>query len=138
MTIVDEKPMKAFNIPLLLAFVALTLTVLWGLWVTKTLVQGAKDKNFVSVSLQPLISEYVQAQAVSNSSEDVVTRQTDAFMKALEGELILIGKRGQTVLVAEAVLSKDVPDITSQVRKAVYAKVPLPRKTASLSTNSVR
>ena len=32
----------------------------------------------------------------------------------------------QVVLVGEAVLSKNVPDITDQIRRAVFARVPLP------------
>ena len=47
-------------------------------------------------------------------------------MAAIEEELKAVGAKGTTVLVGEAVLSKNVPDITDQVRKAVYAKVPLP------------
>ena len=52
--------------------------------------------------------------------------QTRAFMGALDAELLRRGREGTTVLVAEAVLSKNVPDITADVRRAVYAKVPPP------------
>jgi hypothetical protein len=47
-------------------------------------------------------------------------------MGTLDEELRKVGAGGTTVLVGEAVLSKNVPDITDQIRKAVFARVPLP------------
>ena len=83
-----------------------------------------------SVRLQQLVGEYVQAQARSAAPPEAVTQQTQAFMAALGGELKRRGEDGTTVLVGEAVLSSNVPDITDQVRKAIYAKVPMPASAA--------
>ena len=114
--------------PLTYGLAALAVAcALWATWMTKT-VSDLKDARapFASVQLQPLIQEYVQAQSHTSTPEDQVTRETQAFMAALDGELKTLGKDGTTVLVAEAVLSADVPDITPVVRKAVYAKIPMP------------
>lgn len=107
---------------------------LWGAWVTKTLIDlGADKAPFAAVRLQPLVEEYVQAQARTNTPEEQVTRETQAFMSALDAELRARGEEGRTIIVAEAVLSKNVPDITDEVRKAVYAKVPAPGGVAAAS-----
>lgn len=102
-------------------------SLLWGVWMTKE-VADLKHRQvpIAAVRLQPLIEEYVQAQARSGTPEEQVMRQTQAFMTVLDTELLRRGKDGTTVLVAEAVLSKNVPDITGEVRQAVYAKVPPP------------
>lgn len=108
-----------------LAAIAVAM-LLWGAWVTKHIAAPPAQIPMASVRLEALVTEYVQAQSHSNSTPDSVTQQTARFMGAIEDELKHIGANGTTVLVGEAVLSKNVPDITDQVRKAVYAKVPLP------------
>ncbi len=102
--------------------------LLWGVWITHevTAASDAARAPIAAVSLQPLVEEYVQAQARTTTPPDQVTRETKAFMAALDAELKARGSGGTTVLVAEAVLSKDVPDITADVRRAVYARVPAP------------
>lgn len=119
---------KAGLSPLAYGLAALAVAcALWAAWITKTVTDLKETRApFASVQLQPLIQEYVQAQSHTSTPEDQVTRETQAFMSALDGELKSLGKTGTTVLVAEAVLSQDVPDITPIVRKAVYAKVPMP------------
>lgn len=119
---------KAGLSPLAYGLAALAVAcALWVAWMTKTVTDLKETRApFASVQLQPLIQEYVQAQSHTSTSEDQVTRETQAFMVALDGELKTLGRTGTTVLVAEAVLSQDVPDITPLVRKAVYSKVPMP------------
>src|SRR3546814_17796814 len=43
------------------------------------------------------------------------------FMESLDSELAHRAKKGEVVLVGEAVLTKNVPDITDTLRDAVYA-----------------
>ena len=100
--------------------------LLWAAWVTKHIASAPPQLPMASVRLEALVTEYVQAQSHSNATPEAVTQQTARFMSAIEDELKRVGASGTTVLVGEAVLSKNVPDITDQVRKAVYAKVPLP------------
>ena len=117
--------------PLTYALAAIAIAMLlWGAWVTKKLAAPIVHAPIASVRLEAIVSEYVQAQSHTNSSSDVVTRQTGAFMAALDAELKARGSSGTTVLVGEAVLSQNVPDITDDIRRAVYAKVPLPASAA--------
>ena len=110
-----------------IAYVAAALIVavlLWGAWVTKHLLTPPATVPMASVRLEGIVSEYVQAQSHSNSPPEQVAAQTRAFMGTLDEELRKVGAGGTTVLVGEAVLSKNVPDITDQIRKAVFARVP--------------
>lgn len=112
-----------------IAYVAAALIVavlLWGAWVTKHLLTPPATVPMASVRLEGIVSDYVQAQSHSNSPPEQVAAQTRAFMGTLDEELRKVGAGGTTVLVGEAVLSKNVPDITDQIRKAVFARVPLP------------
>ncbi|MEE4209031.1 MAG: TrbI F-type domain-containing protein [Parvularcula sp.] len=105
--------------------------LLWGAWVTKNILDPSVVKApIASVRLEQIIGEYVQAQARSNTPPEIVTRQTQAFMAALSEELKARGADGTTVMVGEAVLSQNVPDITTDVRNAIYAKVPPPAAAA--------
>ncbi len=103
-----------------------TVMLLWVAWVTKHIASPAAAVPMASVRLETIVSEYVQAQSHSNGQPEAVAAQTRAFMGALDQELQKIGASGTTVLVGEAILSKNVPDITDQIRRAVYAKAPLP------------
>ena len=106
--------------------------LLWGAWVTKNILDPAVVKApIASVRLEQIIGEYVQAQARSNTPPEIVTQQTQAFMAALGEELKARGADGTTVMVGEAVLSQNVPDITADVRNAIYAKVPPPATPAA-------
>jgi hypothetical protein len=106
--------------------------LLWGAWVTKNILDPAVVKApIASVRLDQIIGEYVQAQARSNTPPEIVTQQTQAFMAALGEELKARGADGTTGMVGEAVLSQNVPDITADVRNAIYAKVPPPAAAAA-------
>lgn len=113
--------------PVTWALAALAVALLlWGVWVTKHIVSPPASLPMASVRLEAIVSEYVQAQSHSGGQPEAVAGQTRAFMSALDQELQHVGQSGTTVLVGEAVLSRNVPDITDQIRRAVYAKVPLP------------
>ena len=114
--------------PMAFAFGALAVAaLLWGAWVTKSILDPAVVKApIASVRLEQIIGEYVQAQARSDTPPEVVTQQTQAFMTVLGEELKARGADGTTVMVGEAVLSQNVPDITEDVRRAIYARVPPP------------
>ena len=122
------KPQAKGGLPLMTyALAALVVAVLlWGAWVTKRVSSPVAPLPIASVRLEAIVSEYVRAQSHSNAPQDQVARETAGFMAALDAALRTRGAAGTTVLVGEAVLSQNVPDITDEIRKAVYAKVPLP------------
>lgn len=100
---------------------------LWGAWVTKNVLAGADTAPLARVQLSGLVGEYVQAQARSATPPEAVTAETKAFMAEIQRNLEARGAAGQIVLVGEAVLAGDVPDITAELRRQVYAKVRMPQ-----------
>ena len=103
------------------------LLAIWGMWVTRTLMTPT-DQHIVKADLSRIVGDYVQAQARSDTPPERVQAEMRRFMASLDGELQRRGKAGEVVLVGEAVLSKNVADITADVAKAVYANgVPRPR-----------
>lgn len=104
---------------------------LWGAWVTKNVLDGAELPPMARVQMSQIVGEYVQAQARSSSSPETVTAETRAFMGEIERNLKARGARGQVVLVGEAVLTENVPDITSELRAEIYKKVKRPEVAAA-------
>jgi hypothetical protein len=81
----------------------------------------------VKVQVQGLIGEYVRAQARTDTPQEQVAAETRAFLDQLQKSVQALSANGRVVLVNEAVVGGDVADLTGQVRKAVYAKVPIPK-----------
>lgn len=109
----------------------LLVAAIWGMWVTKTLVTPKQD-HIVSARLSSIVGEYVQAQARSASPPAQVEAEMRTFMASLDKELQRRSAGGQIVLVGEAVLTKNVPDITDSLKNAVYASgLPRPRQASS-------
>ena len=104
---------------------------LWGAWVTKNVLAAGDLPPMAKVQLAGLVGEYVQAQARSATPPDQVTAETRAFMAEIERNLKARGAHGQTVLVGEAVLAGDVPDITADLRREIYARVKMPQPAAA-------
>ena len=114
---------------------ALVAAGLWGAWVTKN-VLGAGDRPAIAkVQLSGIVGEYVQAQARSATPPEQVTTETRAVTGEVQKILERRGASGQIVLVGEAVLAGNVPDITAEVRREVYAKVKMPQA-ANTSANA--
>jgi len=110
---------------------ALVASGLWGAWVTKSVI-GRDDRPAIAkVQLSGIVGEYVQAQARSATPPEQVTSETRAFMGEVQRNLERRGATGQIVLVGEAVLAGNVPDITAEVRREVYAHVRMPQPAAA-------
>lgn len=114
----------------------LVVAGLWGAWVTKNLMADEGLPPIARVQLSAIVGEYVQAQARSATPPEQVTAETRAFMAEIQRNLEVRGARGQIVLVGEAVLAGNVPDITASLRKEVYTKVRMPQP-AALGANDV-
>ena len=99
---------------------AIVAGLVWAIWVTKTLVTPPRDR-IVSARLSAIVGDYVQAQAHSASPQPQVEADMRRFMAALDRELQRRSQKGEIVMVGEAVLSKNVPDMTESIKKAVYA-----------------
>ena len=103
---------------------------LWGAWVTKNLLTDEAMPPIARVQLSGIVGEYVQAQARSATPPEQVTAETRAFMAEIQRNLETRGASGQIVLVGEAVLAGNIPDITASLRKEVYTKVRMPQPAA--------
>lgn len=110
---------------IVLFFAAISVFI-WGAWVTKNLSDGPRQE-FVQLQLQNIIGEYLQAQARSASDEQTAAQQTAAFMATLDQTVASLSEGGKIVLVHEAVIGGEIPDVTESVKAAVYAKVPRPQ-----------
>lgn len=104
---------------------------LWGAWVTKNVLAAGDLPPMAKVQLAGLVGEYVQAQARSVTPPEQVTSETRAFMAEIQRNLAARGQAGQIVLVGEAVLAGEVPDITAELRREVYARVKMPQAAAA-------
>lgn len=104
---------------------------LWGAWVTKNVLAAGDLPPMAKVQLAGLVGEYVQAQARSATPPEQVTSETRAFMAEIQRNLAARGQAGQIVLVGEAVLAGEVPDITAELRREVYARVKMPQAAAA-------
>ena len=111
--------------------VGLAVCLVWGAWVTKSLLYDGMGKDrFVKLQLQGVIAEYLQAQARSGSDDRTAAQQTAQFMAVLDKAVAAAGQDGRIVLVNEAIVGGDIPDITAQVKSEVYAQVPMPKVAA--------
>ncbi|MGT2516604.1 TrbI F-type domain-containing protein [Sphingomonas panni] len=88
------------------------------MWVTRALV-APREQHIVKADLSRIVGDYVQAQARTDTPPERVQAEMRRFMASLDGELQRRGRAGEVVLVGEAVLSKNVTDITADVAKAV-------------------
>lgn len=99
----------------------------WGAWATKALVDLSRERQpIVQVRLSEIVGDYVRDAARSSLPADEVSRQTARFLKALNDVVSAQGTGGRIVLLSNAVVSGELPDITSEVRAQVYARVTRP------------
>lgn len=117
--------------------VGLVAAGLWGVWVTKNLVSREDRPAMARVQLSAIVGEYVQAQARSATPPEQVTAETRAFMAEVQRNLEARGASGQIVLVGEAVLAGNIPDITTDLRRQIYTKVRMPQAAAFGGANDV-
>jgi len=105
--------------------------VMWGAWVTKSVLDRPDQPEFVQLQLQSLISEYLRGQARSGKDQAQAAQETAKFMAVLDAHVAELGKAGKVVLVHEAVIGGNLPDVTPRIKQQVYSQVPLPSVGAS-------
>lgn len=113
------------------------LTV-WGVWATKLLVDLARERHTLAqVRLSEIVGDYVQKAARSSLPADEVSRQTARFLKVLNDVVGEQGSGGRIVLLGNAVVSGDLPDITQEVTAQVYSRVTRPIPAAGAPTTAI-
>lgn len=94
--------------------------IIWAMWATRLLL-APEAQRLASARLSEIVGEYVQAEARSAAPPAQVEAEMRRFMASLDRELGRRSGNGQVVLVGEAVLTRNIPDITDDLRRAVYA-----------------
>ena len=102
----------------LLVTLALVAALVWTMWATRE-IMAFGDRKIVAVRLTGIINEFVEGEVRGNSTPEQITKRTADYMRALEAVLKVRSDEGQTVLVAEAVVSSSAEDITDAVRSEV-------------------
>jgi hypothetical protein len=106
--------------------------LLWASWATHAILDMRKETTpLVKVQLAELLRGYVQAEARSGVPADQMTQQTALFLHAMTDAVAMHVRRGQVVLLSNAVVDGNVPDITDDVRAEVYRHVPAPQPGAA-------
>jgi len=110
----------------LVLLAALIALLAWGAWVTKAVTARAAPQEFVQLELQGIIGEYLQAQARSGNDQATSARQTAMFMAKLDEIVGSYAADGKVVLVHQAIIGGELPDITAEVKQLAYEAAPPP------------
>jgi len=100
-------------------------STLWGAWATRE-IGTVRHREVVTVQLSRIMGDFVEAEARAGRPAEETQVRVAAYLKAVEASVQELGKDGRTVLVAEAVVSGGVPDLTEQVRADVTARLSPP------------
>lgn len=100
-------------------------STLWGAWATHEIVT-LQRREVVTVQLSRIMGDFVEAEARSGRPAEETQARVGVYLKAVEASVAALGRDGRTVLVAEAVVSGGVPDLTDQVRTDVARRLGAP------------
>ncbi len=103
---------------------SMVASALWGVWATHKLIELGR-REVVTVQLSRIMGGFVESEARSGRSAEETQARVAAYLKAVEASVQGLGREGRTVLVAEAVVSGGVPDLTEQVRADVAKRLDL-------------
>jgi hypothetical protein len=96
--------------------------------------------KIVTVSVKTLIEEERDWLLARNASEESASRWIDTVATEIEGSLTALEAQGYIVIVREAVLAGDVPDLTDTVRASLGVRErqpdPVSRSTDTLAAVS--
>lgn len=87
----------------------------WGAWATCKL-RALERREVVTVELGRLMGDFVEAEAHSGRPAEATRARVEAYLHAVDASVARLGRDGRTVLVAEAVVAGNVPDMTGTVR----------------------
>lgn len=102
--------------------VSLTLSTLWGVWATRSLL-ALEKRQVVTVQLSRIMGDFVEAEARSGRPPEQTRGEVEAYLRAVQASVERLGRDGHTVLVAEAVVAGSVPDMTDAVRADVARRM---------------
>lgn len=94
----------------------------WGVWATKT-ITALEHRQIVSVQLSKLMGDFVESEARAGRPAEETRARVAAYLQAVQASVASLGSNGRTVLVAEAVVAGQVPDVTNAVRGDVARRM---------------
>ena len=100
-------------------------SLVWSAWATHGILK-LERREVVTVQLSRIMGDFVEAEARSGRPAEETQARVGAYLKAVEASVAALGRDGRTVLVAEAVVSGGVPDLTDQVRGDVARRLGAP------------
>lgn len=116
----DTRRLQSFNRPLvlrILGVLALVAALLWVAWVSRALTEPRQQ--IVTVRLAETIASFVDAEARGAQDPEASQARVLAFLQASERAVAEMGTGGRVVLVGEAVLAGDAPDVTDELRARI-------------------
>lgn len=100
----------------------LSVLVLWIIWVSSRLIEPNKQQ-IVQVRMSEIMRDFVDAEAKGNADPEVTREAIARYLKATEAAVDDFSRSGHVILVAEAVLSKNTPDATLQLKAKIAQKL---------------
>ena len=116
----------------LLLGAVLMAMIVWGFWITRQ-VDRMGDRRIVAMSLSGMVNDFIATEARSGNGPEQVQNDTKRFMILMQQVLGERAKRGETVIVGEAVVAGSAPDITAEIRGEVGKRMMAGRTAAGLS-----
>ena len=117
-----DRTIAGWSLQTILIGVLLIAATLWGVWITRTLVE-VRSRHIVTVSLSRLVEDFVASEARGGGTPDQSAKRTADYLAAINQAVSNLGQDGTTVLVSEATLGRSVPDRTELVRARVRQAV---------------
>ncbi|WP_417614164.1 TrbI F-type domain-containing protein [Parasphingorhabdus sp.] len=99
-----------------------TALVLWIIWVSLRLTQP-NGQQIVQVHMSEIMRDFVDAEAKGDADPEVTRQEIARYLQATEAAVDDLGRSGHVILVAEAVLSKNTPDATLQLKNSIAQKL---------------
>ncbi|ASK87181.1 MULTISPECIES: TrbI F-type domain-containing protein [unclassified Sphingorhabdus] len=99
-----------------------TALVLWIIWVSLRLTQP-NGQQIVQVHMSEIMRDFVDAEAKGDADPEVTRQEIARYLQATEAAVDDLGRSGHVILVAEAVLSKNTPDATLQLKTKIAQKL---------------
>ena len=96
--------------------------VLWISWVSMRLIEP-NGQQIVQVRMSEIMRDFVDAEAKGNADPEMTREAIARYLKATEAAVDDFSRSGHVILVAEAVLSKNTPDATSQLKAKIAQKL---------------
>lgn len=120
-----QRRFAGYRLVTLANFAAIAIAGLWASWATTELI-GLGKREIVTVELAGMMGSFVEAEARSGNSPEIMKARVEAYLKAVEISVETLAKEGRTVLVAEAVVAGSAPDFSDVVRADVERRLASP------------